>query len=562
MKDRKRPYTALGESLSSRAVNCGRIAGRRRLVEPRAAKNFRSQAMFANVLNTARRIFSRSPSVQGRLSESRDVTLRISDPDVNMVSTRSGIVADATPHSSARKIKRALDVEDMEDTPAQPSKRRKSVHTADETPRMEEKRLPFRSASPKVIIRKKTSPPTDVEQSHTKRLGEREPSPDQDAEFHTPSAAQSNSVYVTPATSRKTEELSLTPKAKLDEDGKTPASNTKFSDRGRKKKKNLLPVNMDGTMAEPQEKELAQTTSDVETPTSKFPAEITSSTFGNKYAHISTQEIDFEKQQALEIKSKKIRFGSEEPTSTGPLIVNQQGYNRFGVDNEVKGSNVAAENDEDEASDSDEAPEMVTAASALSKAQATKADAERAYKAQQEKQNKRRKELANRIVEEQKEKRKREEKKAKKLVKKEARLQRAEESKPALDVDIHNLPDLLPESLLEAAGDKRPPTPPVTISGKSVEERRKEKLKRHIKFLESGEKPIKDVKKGPVNVHVLMQQNPLLAPKVNRNTKNIREQWLKGRELDKKRKNGQKKMMFKKVERKPMSKGFVRDEDF
>ena len=86
-------------------------------------------------------------------------------------------------------------------------------------------------------------------------------------------------------------------------------------------------------------------------------------------------------------------------------------------------------------------------------------------------------------------------------------------------------------------------------------------MNRHIKFLERGEKPIKDVKKGKVNVSVLSQRNMLLAPKVNRDTKNIREHWLKGREADRKGRGGRKAMNFKKMERRTAPKGFLRGGD-
>jgi U3 small nucleolar RNA-associated protein 16 len=70
------------------------------------------------------------------------------------------------------------------------------------------------------------------------------------------------------------------------------------------------------------------------------------------------------------------------------------------------------------------------------------------------------------------------------------------------------------------------------------------------------------VKKGSLNVHVLAPQNMLLAPKVNRDTKNIRERWLKGRQVDKISAKGKKgKMQFRRVERKSVGGGFLRNED-
>ncbi|KAF1972416.1 hypothetical protein BU23DRAFT_555213, partial [Bimuria novae-zelandiae CBS 107.79] len=246
------------------------------------------------------------------------------------------------------------------------------------------------------------------------------------------------------------------------------------------------------------------------------------------------------------------RFGSEDPADVPDMTVQTEPSQIDEVDND------------DDANDSDEAPEMVTTSAAASKAKAAAEETSRAHEAQQAKEDKRRKERADRIAQEQAEKREREEKKARKLAQKEAKLarrQRREASSPPrapTDVGLNTLPDLLPDSILEAAGNRRPPTPPPVRRGKTAEELQREKLSRHIKFLESSEKPIKDVKKGKVNVSVLSQRNTLLAPKVNKKTKNVREHWLKGREEDRKGKKG---MKFKKMERRPASKGFLRSGD-
>ncbi|KAL5396479.1 hypothetical protein PMIN06_011378 [Paraphaeosphaeria minitans] len=250
---------------------------------------------------------------------------------------------------------------------------------------------------------------------------------------------------------------------------------------------------------------------------------------------------------------KHKRFGSEEPAET--TVQAEQ----------TEAPTVAQA--EDEGSDSDEAPEEVTTSAATSKAKATAEETKRARQAQQAKEEKRRQERADRIAQEQAEKREREEKKARKLAKSRAKLERRqprEGSSPArapMDVDRYNLPDLLPDSILEAAGDRRAPTPPHVRGGKTEEELRKEKLNRHIKFLDRGEKPTKDVKKGKLNVSVLAQRNALLAPKANRDTKNIREHWLKGREAQRKGRGGRKGTTFKKLERRAVPGGFLRGGD-
>jgi hypothetical protein len=264
-------------------------------------------------------------------------------------------------------------------------------------------------------------------------------------------------------------------------------------------------------------------------------------------------------------KSTRIRFDSEEAAD-----ITTASDQLHAEDQSAPAVNTPQDEEEEEENDSDdEAPEEVTTASALSKAKAAEAEAARAAKAQQEKQELKRKERAERIAEEQKQKRERlaeeerqkrekEERRAKKLAKREARNQAKPEAQ-SFDVDMHNLPALLPDSLLEAVGDQRPPTPPRFLPGVSAEEKRKEKLQRHIKFLERGEKPIKDVKKGSLNVRVLEQQNALLGPKMNKDTRNVREKWLKGREVEKQKKG--KNLKFKKVERRPVGGGFLRGGD-
>jgi hypothetical protein len=125
------------------------------------------------------------------------------------------------------------------------------------------------------------------------------------------------------------------------------------------------------------------------------------------------------------------------------------------------------------------------------------------------------------------------------------------------------IPALLPDSLLEAVGDRRPPTPPRLLPGLSEKEKREAKLRHHIQFLERGEESIKDVKKGSLSLRVLQEQNERRAPKVNRESMSIREKWLKGRDREKKKepKKAKRKMEFKKVERRTVGGGFLRGED-
>jgi len=528
--------------------------------------------MFAKVFSTARGILSRSPSVQDIESGSREGTPRINEPNLEMVtSTRRGPVEDRTPlrtpRSSVRKGKRTLDAED---TPTVSRKKRRSVGKEEavsesenapeqidegqsETPRPpsildtivvrtsaqpstsdttvmrelprqvveieqqtteKEDNLPIRRrASPKVVIEKMS--PT-IEHPGADVALEEVSSPAQETVFHTPAAQQASSVYATPATT--------------------------------------LPVPKHGSPTPKAGTHVGATTS---SPSKNWGGKKKRETLNTPVKESDMQDGDHEPgptQGSQRVASKPnrahVRFGSEEPVENTHVVAAV-----------AESAAAPVDPDQEDASDSDDAPEEVTAASALTKAKAADADITRAFQAQQEKERQKRKERADRIAEEQQQKRKREEKKnTKKLVTLED-YEGAEVPTESMDVDILNLPTLLPDSLLEAVGDKRPPTPPRLLPGLSATEKRQEKLNRHIKFLERGEGHVKDVKKGSLNVRVLAQENVLLAPKVNRDTKNVREKWLKGRQTEKMQNKGRKKMQLKKMERRPVGGGFLRSED-
>ncbi|KAF2676687.1 hypothetical protein K458DRAFT_321428 [Lentithecium fluviatile CBS 122367] len=493
-----------------------------------------------------------------------------------MVTTRRGAGVDVpgeTPRSSAKRArgKRELRELEIEGTPTAAKRRRKSAAEAQngagteedvfdavavaipdrtrgksKSPNNEEREPFSRRGSPKVVIPKKPSSHTSPEGSPTKGALEDDLVPTQETAFHTPGATQASSVYATPAIQLE-RQGSPTPTTGAKAKKSTPAS-TRRSARQTKKAESLVET-----------KDVA--------PTSSLPDEIPSSTWESDQAPIATQVSV----PASTPTAKKLhtRFGSEElvdfPSS---FEMNMQGhalYDHHGAPEGLEANANEAQFD-DSASDSDEAPEVVTAATAASKAKAAAEETSRAHQAQQQKDTRRKQKRAERIAEEQAERRKREEKKARKLAKLQSRESRAK--RPAstpprapLDVDMSNLPALLPDSILEAVGDRRPPTPPPVRTSKTAEQIQKEKLSRHIKFLERGDKPIKDMTKGSVNVSVLAQQNALLAPKVNRNTTNIREHWLKGRQQEKRGKKAMSKGQFKKMERRAVGGGFLRGGD-
>lgn len=355
-------------------------------------------------------------------------------------------------------------------------------------------------------------------------------------EPHTP--VQSSSVFVTPAThlDRRT---SVTPNAKSHIKKSSPVSALKSRSR-----KTFLEVSAEEH--------------DYAAPEAHFSDVIPASASGTEQAQAPRQESVGSSPSYAQKQHK--RFGSEDleqnfDISEQPVIVTERQQQ---------------EDNDDAASDSDEAPETITAANATSKAFNTASRASRAHLAQQAKDQQRKERRAARIAEEQAEKRKREEKKARRLAKIRAREERGMEStddvppKEPLDIDMRNLPALLPDSLLEAVGDHRAPAPPPTQTGKTAEQLRNEVMKRHIKFMERGEMPVNDVKKGSIHVSVLAQQNALLPQKTNRRTKKgIREEWLKGRRVEKLGGTGKQKGRFDtaKMKRKRVGSGFLRGGD-
>ena len=392
--------------------------------------------------------------------------------------------------------------------------------------------------SPQVVVRGAST----EDSSNTEGKDDDVPSTAQDAAFYTPAQAP-GSVYATPYT-HKQPEGSPTPKAKAMKD-QTPSAAAKKG-RGRPRKT-------------PQ-KEIA----DLE-------EEIPSSTYESEMAPIPSQESI---PPSAQPEKTHMRFGSEEPTqSQDSPAVSKPGKKLFEPTPEPS----QVDSDADVSDSDDEAPERVTTAAASSKALAARAEADRAQKAQQAKEQAKRQAREEFLAAQQAAKREREEKKAKKLAKKAAKEAKAsaatingdddeeaeaEDAEPSMQIDTSN--GLLPASLLETIDDQRPPTPPPARRGQTEEQRRKEKLNQHIKFLERTDKPTKDIKKGKLSVAVLAQQNKVMPPKLNRQTKNVREHWLKGREAEKKKQKvgGGGKPRFGRMERRPhVSRGFMRNGD-
>lgn len=527
--------------------------------------------MFSRVFNTARQILSRSPSTQGRSEDYIEAKQNQEnvDTEADMVTTRSGTGTDpsveSTPRSSVKRTRAKREL-DIEETPTETKRRRRSVgsksapaeEAEEATPTgkpkagdaqaisipdrtISESKSPVQSKTPssvrrgrpKVVVTKKSTSPSNAESATSENAGEEPPT--QESEFYTPGTHIASPEFVTPAMYRDTAG-SPTPK---------PVKHSVSASAALLRKvvgKDKAPI----------------------TNKAKFENEVPSSSQDSENAPISSQDSA--------PKKTHMRFGSEEPANAStPTASSQKVDAAESVPQNSSAEAAEAENDDDDdASDSDEAPEMVATSTAATKIKALDDDAARAQQSIHEKDQLRKQKRAERIAAEQAEKRKREELKARKLAKQQAkeilRQNKKQDAAPSsnnpdLDVDMDALPALLPDSILEAVGSQRPPTPPLVRAGKTADQIRNEKLQRHIKFLEQGEKAVKDVKRGSVNVAVLAQQNALLAPKVNRDTKQIRERWMKGRQQEKTGKKVGSKVQFRRMERKAIGGGFLRGGD-
>ncbi|RMZ67866.1 u3 snorna associated [Pyrenophora seminiperda CCB06] len=476
----------------------------------------------------------------------------------DMVTTRGGTETPGapapTPRSSTRKTAGKRELEALE-TPTQAKRQRKAA-----APKASQKKATEKSDAPteeplRESVDDLAAPTTENLQTPTVAVSRASPDASSttegkddeapafhDAVFYTP-AQRAGSVYETPATHRQAEG-SPTPKAKPATNEPTSTSTKRGRGRPRKtpqKASSPSPV--------------------LETP-SKFNDEVPTSSYESSMAPIPSQDIPTSAQP------EKTHMHFDDNESVVTQISPVASKNRE-APSTTEPEAEPAQDDEDASDSDDEAPEVVTTAAASSKAKATQADADRAQKAQQAKEEAKRQARKEFIAAQQAAKRDREEKKAKKLAKKAAKEAKAAaipeeeeeeaQDEPRLAIDVSN--GLLPASLLDTIDDQRPPTPPPERRGKTEEELRKEKLNHHIKFLERTDKSTKDVKKGKLNVAMLAKQNKVLPPKFNRNTKNVREHWLKGRMADKK-KGGRPNARFGKMERRPVvNRGFLRNGD-
>ncbi|KAF2836849.1 hypothetical protein M501DRAFT_987112 [Patellaria atrata CBS 101060] len=242
---------------------------------------------------------------------------------------------------------------------------------------------------------------------------------------------------------------------------------------------------------------------------------------------------------------KRVRLSSEDPPADTVAVLPQS-------------REILSSTWEDDDSD-DEAPEIVTKASAFETVQIRKLKEEKASQRQQETTRRKRQERDARLKAQAQSSKRSEARKRREVEDEQktvadvsGRFQDEIQSE-AISFSKDELPDLLPESLLASAMSHRRASPALQakeVPTLSAEEQRRRK---HIKFLDREGKPIKDVKKGGINVHVLEKRNVLLAPKAD-SSKRVREQWLKGREWNRRTKTP----ILPPMERRKIRGGFLR----
>jgi len=500
--------------------------------------------MLAHILDTAKSFLGISSTAQESPINATSTETTAHGIQVSMVTTRRGTETpgqEATPRSSVKRraSKRELEVE-VADTPTAAKRQRRSlpkrnvveevslpvetendaVHDSTEDTSdtiavaipvenaKKDAHLPIRRrSSPKVVVAKIS--PVVAEFKDTEQAIEDDvPVATQESVYETP-AQQSGSTFETSAT-QKTPEGSPTPK----EQKRNERTSAKKSSVRKKKTLSGPAVDLADSIV------IAETTP----LPSSYADEIPSSTYDSEQAPVTSQD-------APQPEKSHLRFDSEDPERTPkPIHMNLQGHKRY----EAPAQTQAADSSDDSASDSDEAPEVLTTSAAASKAALSAQDTARALLAQQEKARQKRLDRQQRVKEEQADKRKREDKRAKKIARKIAKQQAAAatedlDSEPE-DLNTSTLPSLLPQSLLSSLPTHRLPTPPPTKPTLTPAQLHAQKLNSHIKFLERSDKTPKDRKAGKHSVAVLRQGKKALPPKVSKGSRNVREGWLKGRE--------------------------------
>lgn len=225
-------------------------------------------------------------------------------------------------------------------------------------------------------------------------------------------------------------------------------------------------------------------------------------------------------------RSTRIRFNSEEPASLPMQTANV-----------VEPSNSSINAQIESESDDDDAPEAITNVDASQSAKAADLEASKAAAAQRAAARSKRKQRDT-VLKAQAEdadtrgrKRRRREAVAERIQDEEEsdveEITRVEDPEEGLTTRLRfsKVPALLPQELLDAAPEVRPLSPPPALEPTPGSNKPN-------KIALLSPKHPKDVKRGPVSVHVLKDVNPLLPPKADKKLGTVRatrEAWMMGR---------------------------------
>ncbi|RAH66640.1 uncharacterized protein BO66DRAFT_381188 [Aspergillus aculeatinus CBS 121060] len=239
-------------------------------------------------------------------------------------------------------------------------------------------------------------------------------------------------------------------------------------------------------------------------------------TTSNKKAKMVEEDSDSEVQEETPVavaappaaKKKHFRFDSEEPEV--PEMEEEVAETPQGVDA-----------DEEEDSSDDEAPEAVDNSAQLSKIRMEAKRQERAKQIEEQLKRDKRKQLDDL--------RKLQAKSANKKREAEDQLSESTETLQGTTTESARrsaLPALLPDDILNAAPDVRPPTPPAEEM--EIVQPKPTKLR----FLDKKEKAPKDLQMGDVTIRVLdgdvsrKKSKTALPPKSSKSSQNARQAWL------------------------------------
>ncbi|GKZ17067.1 hypothetical protein AbraIFM66951_006021 [Aspergillus brasiliensis] len=223
------------------------------------------------------------------------------------------------------------------------------------------------------------------------------------------------------------------------------------------------------------------------------------------------QQQEEKKPSAASAAKKHFRFDSEEPEM--PDVADVE---------DTTEAQQNAENQDDESSDDDEAPETVDNSAQLSKMRMEAKKQERARQIEEQLKRDKRKQL-DELRKSQAKLAKKKEAKAEDLLSESTETLQGTTTQ---DARRSALPALLPDDILNAAPDVRPPTPP-------AEERTlMQKKPNKLRFLDKKEKPPKDARVGDVTIRVLdegVSKKPsktVLPPKASKTGRNAKQNWL------------------------------------